>query len=106
MNTKISLTTLIAAATLAAGGVAMAQPGPDMGEYVPSSTAGAGCTATANAMRAGNLGGSPSRTACPNWGSPSAEMAAGTTTNGTSGMGNSGAMANSAPTRVAPADRN
>ncbi len=55
MNTKMSLTTLIAAATLAFGGVAMAQP---------TSTAGAGCTATANAMRGGNLGSSPSDIAC------------------------------------------
>lgn len=55
MNTKMSLTTLIAAATLAFGGVAIAQP---------SSTAGAGCTATANAMRGGNLGSSPSDIGC------------------------------------------
>lgn len=110
-NTKMSLTTLIAAATLAIAGVAMAQSNP------PSSTAGAGCTATANAMRGGNLGSSPSDIACTTAGAKTAAAPAVTTTTeaapatntsmaGSAGTSNSGAMANSAPTRVARADRN
>lgn len=67
MNTKKTLTTLIAVATLAIGGVAMAQP---------SSTAGAGCTATANAMKGGNLGGSPSDIGCTTAGSARTTAAA------------------------------
>ena len=56
MNTKTSLSALVAAVALIASGIAMAQANP------PTSTPGAGCTATANAMKGGNLGG----TASPN----------------------------------------
>ncbi|WP_048439437.1 hypothetical protein [Caenimonas sp. SL110] len=49
---------LIAAATLAAGGFAVAQSNP------PTSTPGAGCTATANAMKGGNLGGTATNKDC------------------------------------------
>ncbi len=119
MNMKMSLTTLIAAATLAAGGVALAQTTPQ------TSTAGAGCTATGNAMKAGNLGGSPSKTACA---TKASETTAAVTTGSTPSdpapiastaapatMGNSGSVASPAPapvaraprvTRVARADRN
>ena len=63
MNTKLSLTTLVAAATLAIAGVAVAQSVPiTQSKDAPSSTMGAGCTATGNAMRAGNLGGDPQPT--------------------------------------------
>lgn len=48
----------IAAATLAAGGLAVAQSTP------PTSTPGAGCTATANAMKGGNLGGTATNKDC------------------------------------------
>lgn len=114
MNTKMSLTTLIAAATMAFGGVALAQTTP------PTSTAGAGCTATANAMKGGNLGGSPSSTAC---GTTANAAPAATTTTGTapmtsnttstastdmgaaSTMGTTAAAAPSRPVRVARAAR-
>jgi hypothetical protein len=58
MNTKLTLTALAAAATLAIGGIAMGQVNP------PTSTPGAGCTATGNAMKGGNLGGSPTNKDC------------------------------------------
>jgi hypothetical protein len=58
MNTKTTLSTLIAAAALAAGGLAMAQADP------PSSTPGNNCTATGNAMKGGNMSASPSKSAC------------------------------------------
>lgn len=115
MKTNMSLTTLIAAATMAFGGVALAQTMP------PTSTAGAGCTATANAMKGGNLGGSPSSTACGT--TANAAPAAATTTTGTapmtsnttsaastdtgaaSTMGTTAAAAPSRPVRVARAAR-
>ena len=62
---KFSLTTLVAAATLAIGGIAVAQTPITQSADAPSSTAGAGCTATGNAMRAGNLGGDPMATCNP-----------------------------------------
>lgn len=113
MNTKLSFTTLIAAATLGFGGFAMAQP---------TSTPGAGCTATANAMRGGNLGSSPTDAACTTAGSkaatPAAAAATTTTTQAapsttsnaavTSGMGTTAVVAERAPvrtTRVARAPR-
>lgn len=130
MNMKMSLSTLVAAVAMAAGGVALAQSTPSSTGDVPTSTPGAGCTATGNAMRAGNLGGGPSKTACgttsgstaaatgstttsstPMTTSPSASSD--TTSSGSSAMGSSAAMADSssAPartssTRVAKADRN
>jgi len=58
MNTKTSLSALVAAVTLVVSGAAMAQANP------PTSTPGAGCTATANAMKGDNMGGHPSTTAC------------------------------------------
>ncbi|WP_395686206.1 hypothetical protein [Caenimonas koreensis] len=58
MNIKLTLTTLAAAATMAVGGLAIAQGNP------VTSTPGAGCTATANAMRGGNLGGSATNKDC------------------------------------------
>lgn len=73
-NTKMSLTTLIAAATLAVSGLAMAQSNP------PTSTAGAGCTATANAMKGGNLGSSPTGVDCTTAGAKTAAAPAAVTT--------------------------
>lgn len=117
MTTKMSLTTLLAAAILAFGGVATAQP---------TSTPGAGCTATANAMRGGNLGSSPSDIGCTTAGAknaaapvaapvaatamPAAAPAAApvTTTMTTStavAADNSGARTVRAPIRVARAPR-
>jgi hypothetical protein len=107
MNIKTTLATLIAT-TLAAGGFAIAQTNP------PSSTPGAGCTATANAMRGGNLGGSPSNIDCAAAGSANTAAAATGTTKaeaapaastGTSAMGNSAAKP-AKPMRVAKSDRN
>jgi hypothetical protein len=60
---KTTLTTLAAAVTLVAAGVAVAQ-GTDPRFVPPSSTAGNGCTATANAMRGGNLSASPTAKPC------------------------------------------
>jgi hypothetical protein len=120
MNTKMSLATLLAAAALAAGGVAFAQANPQ------TSTAGNNCTATGNAMRGGNLGGQPSNTACTdrpaaNAAAPAATtaapMAATTTPPSGSNMGAApaadttataapAAPAPAAPMRVARADRN
>jgi hypothetical protein len=108
MNTKITLSTLIAAATLAAGGFAVAQSTP------PTSTPGAGCTATANAMRGGNLGGQATNKECgtadtaKTAAAPAGPATTETTTSAgaadSSTMGNTGATA--APARVAKADRN
>jgi hypothetical protein len=61
MNKKMWFTSLAAAAAIAAGGVALAQTTANP----PTSTPGAGCTATGNAMRGGNLGGAPMATGCP-----------------------------------------
>jgi hypothetical protein len=102
---KFTLTTLIAAASLTAAGFAIAQANP------PTSTAGAGCTATANAMRGGNLGStatnkdcvsaSASTAAAPAATTTTTEVAPSTTTSSSSDMG-----APAAPTRMAKADRN
>ena len=107
MNTKTILSTLIAAATLAAGGLAMAQADP------PSSTPGNNCTATGNAMRGGNMSASPSKTACAGSGATTAaattktEPATTASTADTSSMGNTAAApAAKKPMRVAKADRN
>lgn len=122
MNTKASFITVVAAATLSLGGVAVAQSIANP----PSSTAGHGCTATANAMRGGNMSASPSGTACGPEATantaavvapaapaalvapaaPVAQSAATTSMDSTSGMGSSGASAGQAPMRVARADRN
>lgn len=111
MNTKTTLSTLIAAATLTMGGFAVAQANP------PTSTPGNGCTATANAMKGGNMGSSPSAIECATpAGAPTAAAATGSTTAApatsarttaadSSAMGSSGA-ARAAPMRVAKADRN
>lgn len=110
MNTKLTLTTLIAAAALSAGGFAVAQ------SSAPTSTPGNGCTATANAMKGGNMGSSPSAIACADGTTPTAAAATGTTSAtpaagatttaaDSSAMGNSGAK-RAAPLRVAKADRN
>lgn len=114
---KFSLAGLITVAALAAGGVAVAQP---------TSTAGNGCTATANAMKGGNLGGTASSKECGTTPvantavAPAAQMTTQaapmttTTTNstksdtamtGSSSMGGSAPMATSRPTRVARAAR-
>jgi hypothetical protein len=117
MNTKMSLTTLLAAATLAIGGAAIAQANPQ------TSTAGNNCTATGNAMRGGNLGGHASNTACTdrpaaNAAAPAAAtaapMAATTPPPASTNMGAAPAADNTAaaapapaaPMRVARADRN
>ena len=117
MKTKNTLTALIAAAALSVAGLAVAQSTPK----VLSSTAGDKCTATGNAMRAGNLGGSPSTTACNDTGNaktaaaPAATATTDTTTSagastlGSSTMGNTASTNAPAPTRVARvarADRN
>ncbi len=113
---KSTLSTLIAAATLAVSGIAFAQTTANP----PTSTPGAGCTATANAMKGGNLGGSPSDTACTSAGArataaaaPAPATTAAATTDATP-MANSSAKSSSmgaapakaAPMRVARADRN
>jgi hypothetical protein len=61
MKKKMWITSLVAGVALAAGGVALAQSTANP----PTSTPGAGCTATGNAMRGGNLGGEPMATGCP-----------------------------------------
>ena len=112
---KISLA-LIMAAPLALGGVAIAQTTPSVQTpNVQTSTPGAGCTATGNAMRAGNLGGGPSSTACATQASANTAAAApatattasgnSTSAAGSTGTGNSAAMVSSEPTRVARAPR-
>jgi hypothetical protein len=113
---KISLA-LIMAAPLALGGIAIAQTTPTVETpNAQTSTPGAGCTATGNAMRAGNLGGGPSSAACATQASANTAAAAPATTattasgNSTSAAGstgtrNSDAMASSEPTRVARAPR-
>lgn len=61
-KTSKSIASLIAATAVAAGGIALAQsPAATTSSDVPpkTSTPGAGCTATGNAMSAGNLGNTP-----------------------------------------------
>ena len=121
MKTTPCLYTLIAAATLAIGGNALAQAGP------PTSTAGGGCTATGNAMRGGNLGGHATNTPCgpaaavapaiitpvPAAAAPAAPAPVAAAPAASTGMGapavaaeTPAAPARSAPVRVAKADRN
>lgn len=64
MTTKTTLTSFIAAAACVIGTVAMAQTAVVPADQAPTSTPGAGCTATGNAMRGGNMGGDASATAC------------------------------------------
>ena len=113
MNTKFTFTAIVAAATLATAGFAVAQ----------TSTPGAGCTATANAMRGGNLGGDATNKDCVSATAKSAAMpaAASTTTTSTpmaapapstntATMSDSSTVASATPTRTrtrsAKADRN
>ena len=114
MNTKTSLSALVAAVTLVASGVAMAQANP------PTSTAGAGCTATANAMKGGNLGstaspnincadGATARTAAAAPATTTAEPAAAVSTTAPAADSSTMGAAGAAPvrkTRVARSDRN
>ena len=65
MNKKMWFTSLAAAAAFAASGIVLAQSTAPTTSYPPTSTPGAGCTATGNAMRGGNLGGEPRATGCP-----------------------------------------
>jgi hypothetical protein len=115
MKTNTTFTTLIAGALLVIGSVAVAQS--TAGAPPPTSTAGNGCTATANAMKGGNLGGQASAIACNEKAAPVA--AARTTTTETvstttvSQPANPPAIVSSnepapkaAPMRVARADRN
>lgn len=74
MTMKTTFASLLAVASLAAGGVALAQTAPAAGTQ--SSTPGAGCTATGNAMKSGNLGGGPSGTACNTTGTTAATSTA------------------------------
>ena len=106
MNTKFTLTTLIAAATLAVGGFAVAQ------SNLPTSTAGNGCTATANAMKGGNLSASPANIGCTSASNATAPAAAvmtepATASSGapvnTTGMGAPAAVAQPSP--AAPMDQ-
>ena len=104
---KISLA-LITAAPLVLGGLALAQQATP---NVQTSTPGAGCTATGNAMRSGNLGGGPSSTACAG-NARTAAAAPGSTGTGSANSvssggptGHSDAMAGSEPTHVARAPR-
>jgi hypothetical protein len=113
MKTNMSLTTLIGAAALVIGSVAVAQS--TTGAPPPTSTAGNGCTATGNAMKGGNLGGQASSIACDEKAKTAAtttttttETASATTANTAApvAMGNSGEPVRKAPVRVARADRN
>ena len=113
MNTKFSIATLLAAVALAAGGIAVAQP---------SSTAGHGCTATANAFRGGNMSAQPATGAvtCTSQGATAAVVAPAPATAivetapaplaaapvVTTQMGATGPVESPAPVRVARADRN
>jgi hypothetical protein len=125
MKMNKTLAALAAASTLAFGGYALAQSaGGATGSDAPppkSSTPGAGCTATGNAMSAGNLGGNatnkncdssnttaatattsstaaaPAATTSPSSGSVATAPATSDTTTASS--------ANTAPKRVARADR-
>ena len=111
MNTKFTFTAIVAAATLATAGFAVAQ----------TSTPGAGCTATANAMRGGNLGGSATNKDCVSSPASTAAMPAPATTTSTpmaapapstnaAVMSDSSTVASATPTRTrtrsAKADRN
>lgn len=113
MTTKSTLHTLIAVATLAAAGVAFAQSQP------PTSTPGAGCTATANAMRGGNLGGTATNKDCVSAGAktavvpaapvaaaPAAAPAVVEATPSTSTAMGAPEAAPAKPMRIARADRN
>jgi hypothetical protein len=110
---KTTFTTFIAAAAFAAAGIAVAQTSANP----PSSTPGNGCTATANAMRGGNMSANPSGKACADGTTPTAATAApaattaqtapAASTSSTTTMGNTAPAADTgAPTRVARADRN
>jgi hypothetical protein len=113
---KTTLTTLAAAAAFAVAGLAVAQTNANP----PSSTPGNGCTATANAMRGGNMSANPSGKACNDQATPTAATAAPATTaqtapstgmsSGSTTMGNTASTTDmSAPartSRVARADRN
>jgi len=108
MKSKPTLTTLIATAGLLAGAAALAQK-VQIPDEMRTSTPGAGCTATANAMRGGNLGGSPNPNACadaPATAAAAAAPAGASGLAGSSAMGNTGAAAGSAPAREPRADRN
>lgn len=113
MNTKYILSTVIALAAVASAGMTVAQ----------TSTPGAGCTATANAMRGGNLGGSATNKDCVTTPASTAAMPAPMTTTATptpmaapapstntAAMPDSSMMASATPTRTrtrsAKADRN
>jgi hypothetical protein len=67
-KTSKSFATLIAATAVAVGGVALAQSPaatPSSTDAMPkTSPPGAGCTATGNAMSAGNLGGTATNKEC------------------------------------------
>lgn len=78
-KTSKSFASLLAATAVAAGGIALAQsPAATTSPDVPpkSSTPGAGCTATGNAMSAGNLGGTPTNRECNPAATPAAAAAA------------------------------
>lgn len=100
--------TLIAIASVAAA-AAFAQT-PNIPPELRTSTAGNGCTATANAMRGGNLGGSPTLKPCGDAAAPmaaapavqSAVVAAPVPVAESTSMGSGAA----APMRAARADRN
>jgi hypothetical protein len=113
MTTKLTLTALVATATLAIGGFAIAQTPAD----APTSTPGRGCTATANAMRAGNMGASATNKDCVSAptttaAAPAAPITQATTASSSdspttsSAMGASADTSSPAPMRVARADRN
>jgi hypothetical protein len=114
MKTNMSLTTLIGAAALVIGSVAVAQS--TAVAPPPTSTAGNGCTATANAMKGGNLGGQASAIACDEKAAPVAaarttttETVSTTTTSPAAApiaMSNTAEPVRKAPMRVARADRN
>jgi hypothetical protein len=62
MNKRSTMLATLIAVALSAGGFALAQTSPDV--QPKTSTPGAGCTATGNAMSAGNLGGTPTNKNC------------------------------------------
>ena len=101
MTTKLSLTTLAAAAAFALAGVATAQT-TSAPANPPTSTAGNGCTATGNAMRGGNLGGTATNKDCGTPATSAAVVAPAATTETTTSTTTS-AGAGSAPVEQAPA---
>jgi hypothetical protein len=115
------LTMLATAGALAAGGFAWAQTTDANAPPPKSSTPGAGCTATGNAMAAGNLGGNATNKDCNTTGTTAATTTTGATaaapaaapapataaapSTSTNDVAAAPAPSDNAPKRVARADR-